>query len=177
MPAYVKSFETPGRIKSDANQISEGQILEGIKDIRLYGIGDRGNPNDVFIKDIIRYTDKKGNVVYTGINELEDPAQAEYMDELFENHGTLCRETIGKLITLSTTKPNYQMHNSNGTSTEFQYRVYDNGREDLYFDAIPSGSTHLFFSQDDNDLSKMKKVSNPSLRQVVGVINPDSKLL
>ncbi len=152
---------------------SPEQILEKIKNVQLYGLKNRGYPDGVLIQDIVRFTDKNGKYVWEGPSSIIDDCPKN-LDDFFEEHGLVCRETVGKDYGLSTTDPNPSMSNTFGSPTCFQYRVFNDGREDLMFDGIPSGDTDAY----NPDFSKTtKKITNSSLKKVVEVINPNSKLL
>lgn len=157
----VKYQESP-RMES---ALSDEQILEEIRNVELFGRGDisRGTPVNFESKDIVTYKNKEGKYLTSCVGNLNDST----LNELFQEYGIVSREKTGKVYFLATSNSNYCMSDpTTGVSTSFQYRVFNDGNEDLFFDAIPFGNTSF------ND-----KIKDTSLKKIVKSINPCSKLL
>lgn len=161
------------QIKSlDINLNKPDTILNRIKDTPITGSDHRGTPLKLEVRDIVKYTTKQGKCVYEGPKALEQ--HPEYLSELVNKNGILSKENIGKIYHLTTTHPNSNKSDPiTGTSTSFQYRIFNDGTEDLYLDAIPFGHTPLFWNEDKTPT----KINNSSLCRIVKEMNPQSKLI
>jgi hypothetical protein len=151
---------------------SESDLLEKIKHVTLIGRGNsnRGQPSNVEFSDIHKYFDKNNNYISSGPDPIEQ--YPEYMEELYQERGMIGKETMGTVYWISTTNPNTSMTDPvSGVTTSFQYKVMKDGQESLIFDAIPSGDTWNIGGEG------IQKIENSSLRKIVEVINPNSRLL
>ncbi|KHO54998.1 MAG: hypothetical protein QT10_C0008G0050 [archaeon GW2011_AR19] len=143
------------------------ELFERIKGIDMFGQGGlyRGVPESIEKIEIVKYLDKKKQVIYEGPDQ-------KLPENLLKEYGTLSRKVKGVIYFITPTERNINMIDPvTGVSTSFMYNVYRGGSECCIFDGVPMGNTRA------NSFWTEEKVKSSGLAKIIKEINPDSKII
>ena len=143
------------------------ELFEKIKEISMHGRGGlyRGVPESVYKKNIVKYTDKDGHIIYTG-------PECRVPESITKEYGTLSKDIEGVVYFINPTKGNINMTDPvTGVSTSFMYEIDMEGNESCMFDSVPIGNTPV------NSFWTGKKVDFSGLTKIIQEINPNSKII